>query len=223
VAALLAHGAARLAPPTGNHIVALNERESSAVDALLKRPELRPRAAFQMFWHCGHAHRKAILQRFAVGRTLMIEATEDVFSMAAAEGWADPLFNRALKFVDRRQRNREAAEDSQHGGMEGLISQMRLRGADAVSFGELGLLAGISDTLCNRICSDLGGEPAAILCKATGVDREPFRELCAALPDFDRAGASERAQLVYDGLSVEKAQTVLRYWDWAKAGDEARK
>lgn len=223
ITALLKNHNARLAPPTVNHIVALAEDESRYVPALLKRQELRPRSALQLFWHCDHEHRKQVLQRFAVGRSLMIEATEDVFAMAAAENWADPLVNRALKFVDRRQRNRQASDDSEYGSMEGLIAQIHARGAEPGLIGELGLLAGISDSLVVRICSDPGGEPLAILCKATGADRDVLIQLCEGLGGIGGTEGLQRAKTVFDGLSVEKAQTVLRYWDWAKAGEDRRK
>ena len=223
ITALLKNHGARLAPPTVNHIAALAEEEARYVPALLKRQELRPRSALQLFWHSDHECRKLVLQRFAVGRSLMIEASEDVFAMAAAENWADPLVNRALKFVDRRQRNREASDACEFGSMEGLISQIRSRGAEAELIGELGLLAGISESLISRICTDLGGEPLAILCKATGADREFLVQLCEGLGGFSETEGLRRATTVYDGLSVEKAQTVLRYWDWSKAGDDRRK
>jgi uncharacterized protein (DUF2336 family) len=223
ITALLKNHGARLAPPTVNHIVALAQDEAGYVASLLKRQELRPRAALQLFWHCDHPNRKLVLQRFAVGRSLMIEASEEVFAMAAAEGWADPLVNRALKFVDRRQRNREASDASEYGSMEGLISQIRLRGAEPELIGELGLMAGISDSLIGRICDDPGGEPLAILCKATGADRAFLEQLCEGLGGFSESVGLRRAMAIYDALSVEKAQTVLRYWDWSKAGDGRQK
>ena len=219
ITALLKNPGARLAPPTVNHMVALAQDEASYVPPLLKRQEMRPRAALQLFWHCDHANRKLVLQRFAVDRALMIDAAEEVFAMAAAEGWADPLVNRALKFVDRRQRNRDASDASEYGSMEGLIGQIRSRGADSELIGELGLIAGISDGLIVRICRDLGGEPLAILCKATGADREFLVQLCEGIGGFGEAEGLSRATAIYDALSVQKAQTVLRYWDWSKAGD----
>lgn len=219
VMALLRNSNARLAPPTVSHLVSLAEDDASYVKLLLKRDELRPRAALQLFWSCDHESRKAILSRFAVGRTLMIEAAEDVFSLAAAEGWNDPLVNRALKFVDRRQRNRQASEESAYGSLEGVIAAIRVNGPDRALLEELALLAGISDGLAQRICSDLGGEPAAILCKATGAGRDILNALCEGFDGLVGGGGRDRALLIYDGLSVEKAQTVLRYWDWSKAAE----
>ncbi len=107
--------------------------------------------------------------------------------------------------------------------MEGLIAQIHARGPEPDLIGELGLLAGISDSLVMRICSDFGGEPLAILCKAAGADRDVLVQLCEGLGGFDESTGLHRAKSVYDGLPVEKAQTVLRYWDWAKAGEDRRK
>ncbi|WP_421792307.1 DUF2336 domain-containing protein [Hyphobacterium sp.] len=223
VHALLKNAQARFAAPTVSHIVSLAQDDQLYVPALLKRPELRPRAALQLFWTCNTTNRKAILARFAVSRTLMIEAADGVFAMAAGEGWSDPLVNRALRFVDRRQRNREAAEESSYGSLEGLIANMQSSGVSRDRIGELGLLAGISDSLALRICEDLGGEPLAILCKATGADRSVLDQLCSALSGLREGGGRDRAMHIYDGLSVEKAQTVLRYWDWSKAGSDRTK
>lgn len=219
VMALLRNDRARLAPPTVTHLVSLAQEEAAYVPLLLKRGELRPRSALQLFWACDHDSRKAILSRFAVGRTLMIEAAEDVFGLAAGEGWNDPLVNRALKFVDRRQRNREAGDESAYGSMEGVIAAMRRDGPSRALVEELALLAGISDGLADRICSDLGGEPAAILCKATGADRDVLNTLCEAFDGLVGGGGRDRALRIYDSISVEKAQTVLRYWDWSKAAE----
>lgn len=221
--ALLKNAQAHLAPPTVNHIVSLAEEDQLYVPALLKRSELRPRAALQLFWACDHDNRTAILKRFAVARANMIDAAEDVFAMAAREGWSDPLVNRALRFVDRRQRNREAAEQSEHMSLEGLAKYMELHGASTPLVGELGLLAGISEGLAVRICEDLGGEPLAILCKATGADRSILAGLCESLPGLVEGGGRDRALQIFDGISVEKAQTVLRYWDWSKVGENQRK
>ena len=75
-----------------------------------------------------------------------------------------------------------------------------------------------------KVISDLGGEGLAVLCKATGLKRHHLRALWRSLrrPEMLDDGV-EHPQLsyvveIYDTLSVAKAQTVLRYWNWSLTG-----
>jgi len=47
-----------------------------------------------------------------VSREILQDAASDVFAMAVAEGWTDPLSRKALQFIERRQRNRAAIDKS---------------------------------------------------------------------------------------------------------------
>jgi uncharacterized protein (DUF2336 family) len=156
-----------------------------------------------------------------VSRELMQDVAEDVFSLAAAEGWSDPVAGRALHFIERRQRNRAAAEHSPHGGLEGAVADAARHGLNAERAAEISTLAGISSRAGARILADEGGEPIAILCKATGLGREDLRNLWRALrraevgPDGEAEAAWERVRVTYEMLAVDRAQTVMRYWNWA--------
>ena len=61
----------------------------------------------------------------------------------------------------------------------------------------------------------------AILCKATGLSRLNLQTLWRAMrrPELDADGAVhpdwERVQITYEMLAVDRAQTVLRYWNWS--------
>ena len=72
-----------------------------------------------------------------------------------------------------------------------------------------------------KIFTDSGGEPLAILCKATGLPKSAIRALWRGLKreetesDGSPSRALERAILVYDMIAVDRAQTVLRYWNWS--------
>jgi hypothetical protein len=77
-----------------------------------------------------------------------------------------------------------------------------------------------------RILTDTGGEPLAILCKATGIKREVFVQFWKALrrPYADAENPTSplgRALLVYDTIATAKAQTVLRYWNWSLSTERA--
>lgn len=68
---------------------------------------------------------------------------------------------------------------------------------------------------------DVGGEPLAILCKGTGMGRQDLRNLWRSMrrPETTPDGAPhpdwERVVVTYEMLAVDRAQTVLRYWNWA--------
>ena len=220
--ALLKNLKAHLAPPTMEFIVAAARDEPAYARLVIRRPELRPRQAFRLFWWCDHTDRLALMERFGVDRTVMIEAVEDVFARAAEEArttGADALVRRALKFVDRRQRNRRAAKVSPYGSLEGAAAAMRSEGATSGLMEEVARLAGIAQPLLAKMFDDLGGEPLAVLCKATGADRDTLVAFWTGLGRSDSSGGLDQAMVVYDSLSVEKAQTILRYWDWSNGGN----
>jgi uncharacterized protein (DUF2336 family) len=72
-----------------------------------------------------------------------------------------------------------------------------------------------------KIFTDPGGEPIAILCKATGLPKTAVRSLWRGLRrrETDSSDALwpalERVLITYDMIAVDRAQTVLRYWNWS--------
>ena len=210
---VLRNRTATLATPTLDHLVSAAKDDSKLADLLIGRIELRPTQALRLFWWCNHALRIKVLERFAVDRTLMIEAAEDVFPLAAAEGWNDPLVRRALTYIDRRQRNREAAELSPFGSLEGALEEMERVGRNSDLSAEIATLAGINRNLVRRMFDDFGGEALAVLCKATGLKWPSFVSTWRGLGRDPASNAAEEARIVYDSISVERAQTVLRYWN----------
>ncbi len=72
-----------------------------------------------------------------------------------------------------------------------------------------------------KIIGDPGGEAVAILCKATGLTKGDLASLWKSMrrpetaPDGSIDPAWERVQIIYDMLAVDRAQTVLRYWNWS--------
>lgn len=221
VAALLRNATASLSPPGVEMMVGLSRDHPALCELLLRRPELRPSGAYAMFWWCGPEERRLILQRFAVSREVMQEVVEDVFAMAAAENWADPVARKALQFIERRQRNRAAIEKSPFADLEAAIAHAAREGLSRETATEIACLAGVKPLTGAKILGDLGGEPIAILCKATGLDRNDLAALWRALrrPETDSNGAVhptwERVQQTWEMLAVDRAQTVLRYWNWA--------
>ena len=221
IEALLRNVTARLSQSAVESIVSLS-RLSPALNApLLRRSELRPSGAYVMFWWCGPEDRKTILQRFAVSREVMQEVVEDVFAMAAAEGWNDPVSRKALQFIERRQRNRGALAKSPYDSLEQAVAAAAEGGLNREVASEIAYLSGIKPLTGAKLLGDLGGEPLAILCKATGMTRTDLLNLWRSMrrPEVTADGqvdpAWDRVSITFEMLAVDRAQTVLRYWNWS--------
>ncbi|XBQ15011.1 MAG: DUF2336 domain-containing protein [Oceanicaulis sp.] len=217
IMALLRNQGARLAPQTADFLVREAAENEEIARLLVRRPELRPVQAFVLFWALGHSLRRQILDRFAASRAILQEAASDVFPLAAAERDPDPVVTEALAYIDRRQRNRAAADVSPYGSLEKLLQRAAQTGFSDTLRDEAASLANIQRDLLDRIVDDFGGEPAAVLAKATGLDRAHLFDMLEAIDTADGETRARQAARVFDGLSVDKAQTVLRYWNWVIA------
>jgi uncharacterized protein (DUF2336 family) len=217
---LLRNDTARFSNAAVEAVVAATRGDARLAPALLRRPELRPAHAYVLFWWADADVRRTILQRFAVSREVLQEAAGDVFPLAAAEGWQDPLARKALQFIERRQRNRAAIEKSPFDSLEAAIAagqdEMTRETAEEISY-----LSGLKPMTGAKIFTDPGGEPLAILCKATGLPRQAIRALWRGLkrpetgPDGEINPLLDRVLTTYDMIAVDRAQTVLRYWNWS--------
>ncbi len=220
IEALLRNELARLSHEAIEAIVAGTRDNPRHIPLLLRRSELRPSHAYVMFWWSDEEARRVILQRFAVSREVLQEAVSDVFSMAADENWQDPLTRKALQFIERRQRNRAAIAKSPFESLEEAVmvasESMTREVAEEIAY-----LSGLKPMTGAKIFTDPGGEPLAILCKATGLPRVNVRLLWRGLrrPETDAAGnlvpALDRVLTLFDTIAVDRAQTVLRYWNWS--------
>jgi uncharacterized protein (DUF2336 family) len=201
------------------NLVELTRAHTSLCKGLLSRPELRPSQGLTLFWWATREDRKRIFLRFSVDRVLMQESASDVFKLVAEENWQDPLSRKAMQFIERRQRNRAAIEKSPYDSLEAAIDAAVVH-LDAKVAEEISYLSGIKPITGARILADPGGEPVAILCKATGLKRDFMGKLWCAMkrnPALNLATdpGFERVLYTYDTMSSNKAQTVLRYWNWA--------
>ncbi len=216
---VLANAKARFYYRTLDQAIVMSRQHPELTRLILGRQELRPSQALAMFWWSGHEDRQSILLRFGAERRLLQEAAGDVFAVAAQEGWSDPLSRKALQFIDRRQRNRLAIDKSPFDSLEEAVKAAET-GLRRELVAEISYLSGIKPVTGAQIFTDLGGEPLAVLCKATGLKRPALGSLWRGQrrDDGDLANPSEhfaRVIKVYDTLSNEKAQTVLRYWNWS--------
>jgi uncharacterized protein (DUF2336 family) len=220
VEALLRNDQARFSPAAIEAVMAMTQHQAQLVPMLLRRPELRPNHAYVLFWWAEADARRLILQRFAVSREVLQEAAGDVFPMAAEENWQDSLTRKALQFIERRQRNRAAIEKSPYDSLEAAINAAE-EGLSREITEEIAYLAGIKPMTGAKIMSDPGGEGLAVLCKATGLARTALRQLWRALgrpevgEDGEQSPALTHVISVFDMIAVDRAQTVLRYWNWS--------
>lgn len=218
---VLANRTAAFAETTMDKLIAASRDEPAYCALIVDRIELKPSHAMAMFWWADAATRRKILTRHAAERQEMIALCSDVFELAAAEGWQDPIARKALQLIERRQRNRAAIERSPYDSLEGAVQAAAEFGMDAKIAQEIGYLSGVKPVTSAKILSDPGGEALAVLCKATGLKREYLAMLWTALRrplELDPGVPHPQFAIVaetYEVLSVLKAQTTLRYWNWA--------
>jgi len=211
IRALLRNDGAEFTDRALNALVAASKDQPSLCPLLLRREELRPIHALTIFWWCGPYERAMILERFAVSRAILQEAISGVFQLADAENWSDGPSRKALQFIEPRQR-------SPYNSLEDAVSEAARRGLSRELTQEISHLAGVKPATGAQILTDMSGESIAVLCKATGLKRDSLSDLWRALrrESDDPAGeAFARVETTYDRLSVDKAQTVLRYWNWS--------
>ncbi|MBL8538007.1 MAG: DUF2336 domain-containing protein [Hyphomonadaceae bacterium] len=226
IEAVLRNNGAALSSQGVDIVVARSRQAPSLPMLLVPRTELRPTQALMLFWWSDFQARVHILRRFAVDRSVLLQELGEVFKQAAAEQWSDVETRKALQVVERRQRNRAAAEKSQHGSLEGALAAAD-HGLDRPLLQEIAHLAGIKPTTATQIFADAGGEAIGVFCKAVGLKRPLMIALWRALrrPQGDPEAVDNplgRSVFIFDTLATAKAQTVLRYWNWsftADAGD----
>lgn len=220
VETLLRNDTARFSQPAIESLVSASRDAPRYVPGLLRRPELRPSHAYVIFWWADTDNRRTILQRFAVSREVLQDATGDVFPMMAAENWQDALSRKALQFIERRQRNRAAIDKSPYDSLEEAVEACA-PGLTRHAVQEISYLSGLKPATGAKIFMDPGGEPLAVLCKATGLPKSALRALWRGLrrPETEEDGSPsvilQRVMIAYDMIAVDRAQTVLRYWNWA--------
>ena len=202
-------------------ILTVSRSHQPYVELLVKRDELRPSHGLTMFWWASTANRKKILHRFAVTRKVLQESCADLFPKAAADGWSDAGVRKALQFIERRQRNRAAITRSEFENLEAAIDVAEAQGLSRKLTEEISYMAGVKPATGAQILTDKGGEGIAILCKAPGLKRDHIEKFWRALkrPVHELDGSIHpslaRVLETYDMISTDKAQTVLRYWNWS--------
>jgi uncharacterized protein (DUF2336 family) len=221
VETLLANKGASFSETAIQRILTVSRQYQPYVKLLCKRDEVRPSHGLTMFWWADQKNRKLILNRFGVTRTVLQQSCADLYPQAAADGWNDAAVRKALQFIERRQRNRAAIDRSEFEGLEVAIDTAERSGLSRYLSEEISYMAGIKPATGAQIMTDHSGEALAILCKAPGLKRIYINKMWRALRrnETDENGnvnpLLENAIRVYDAISTDNAQTVLRYWNWS--------
>ncbi len=220
--ALLQNEDARLSM-TGVETLVRKARDLDVLAPLLaRRAELSPAHGLTLFWWSDAETRARLLRRFAVERATLIHELGDLFAASSGHDWSDAEARTVMQFIERRQRNRAAAKISRFGSLEGAVEAAAVRGADPEIIAEIASLAGLAEVTGIKIFADPGGEPIAVLSKACGLKRPHFVQLWRSLDrpvETGRPSAMTRAIAVFETMAVARAQTVLRYWNWALTTD----
>jgi len=202
-------------------LVQMSQQHDDLCLLIAKRPELRPAQAMAMFWWADGPTRRMILTKQAADRMTIIDQCSDVFALFTDADWDDEIARKTLQVIERRQRNRMALERSGFESLESAVLSAAHTGMNPEVMQEIGYLCGIKPLSMAKIASDLGGEGLAVLCKATGLKRDSLHHLWTAMR---RPLALDDGQIhpqlayvmeTFDVMSVVKAQTVLRYWNWS--------
>ncbi len=202
-------------------ILRMSRNHHRYVELLITRDELRPSHGLTMFWWAEPEMRRKILKRFSIARSVLQDSCADLYPKAAANGWSDPAVRKALQFIERRQRNRAAMDRSHFEGLEAALEAAEAGGLTREITQEISYMAGIKPATGAQILTDHSGEAISILCKAPGLKRDYLFKIWKALkrPLEDENGNMApdlaRAISTYDEISTDKAQTVLRYWNWS--------
>ena len=218
---LLNNSAAEISELGMDLLIELSKQAEEYCALIVNRPELTPSQAMAMFWWSDGPTRKIILTKHAADRMVLIDLCSDIFSRLTQEDWQDPLARKTIQVIERRQRNRAALERSEFASLEEAVRAAALTGMTPHVMQEIGYLAGIKPVSMAKIMSDLGGEAIAVLCKATGLKRPSLTELWRAMRrPVEIESGKLHPQLAYvleifDMMTVVKAQTVLRYWNWS--------
>ncbi|MEL7480249.1 MAG: DUF2336 domain-containing protein [Pseudomonadota bacterium] len=218
---LLANQGASLSELAMDRLMSQSQQEEALCELLLQRPEFTASQALAMFWWAPGLQRRSILTKYSADRKIVIDRCFDAFEILREEGWQDPVARKAAQMIERRQRNRQAQDRSSFENLEEAVETASKTGMTPELTQEIGYLSGMKPIAVAKLFSDPGGEGVAVLCKATGLRREHVARIWHALRrpvrDDQRKVHPILAYVIetYDLMSVARAQTVLRYWNWS--------
>lgn len=203
-------------PNAIDFLVSRSTTDAEMQAMLLRRKELEPAHGFMMFWWVSAENRKRILTRFALDRTIVQDAVQDLYPRVFRSEGADPFMQEILTMLDRRHRPRGVNGEpvSMDVVVKTLAAARKYPAQEIIH--AVALIAGVSRELVARILRDPGVEPFAVMCKSLGMPRSEFFALVSrqdAESPLEPAQA-EKLLAVFDSMARDYARAVLRYWDW---------
>ncbi|MEO1015268.1 MAG: DUF2336 domain-containing protein [Pseudomonadota bacterium] len=215
-ALILKRTGCELSPYALDLLLARSAADPTLQTLLLQRADLEPAHGFIMFWWSDAERRRRILARFAVNRSTIQDAVEDLYPQVFNTPGADPMVKDILNVLDRRFRPRSAkGEPASVDFVARTLSAAR--GGEPQQFAApVGRIAGISRELATRILRDPGGEAFAVLGKGAGLPRDKFMDILTRPSAIAPFTADRREELtgIFDSLARDYARAILRYWDW---------
>lgn len=197
-------------------LVSRSPADAEVQALLLRRRELEPAHGFMMFWWVSAENRKRILTRFALDRSIVQDAIQDLYPRVFRGDGADPFVKEILIMLDRRHRPRGVNGDPV--SMEVVIKTLgaaRKYPAQEIIHAA-SMIAGVSRELVARILRDPGVEPFAVMCKSLGMPRAEFFAIVNRR-DVENPIDPARAEIllgIFDSMARDYARAVMRYWDW---------
>lgn len=221
ITALLENQSCTFSEAAMDSLVRISNTSPELCPLIANRQELVPSQSLAMFWWCDAATRLRILKNQTGERTGVINSIADMFKQMTPQMRADDTIRKSLKLIDRRQRNREAIAASTYGSLEKLIEESAKTGLNAERVQEIAYICDVKSVVMAKLLTDSSGEGIAVICKAVGLKKRDFQLLWRALrrPVKNAEGVIHpeyrRVYDLYLMLSVSKAQTALRYWNWS--------
>ncbi|MCB2098456.1 MAG: DUF2336 domain-containing protein [Parvularculaceae bacterium] len=206
----------QFSPTAIDLLVSRSASDQEVQTLLLRRRELEPAHGFMMFWWVDAESRKRILARFALDRTIVQDALQELYSRVFGGENAGPVVKDILVMLDRRHRPRGV--NGEPVSMDVVIKTLgaaRKYPAQEIIHA-VGMIAGVSRELVSRILRDPGAEPFAVMCKSLGMPRSEFFALISRKDADNPIELKHAEQLfgIFDSMARDYARAVLRYWDW---------
>lgn len=209
---LLHHSDPDLVQRASDYLVAEAERVDRMKMPVLRSADLSEDLARRVHWWVSAAMRTHIVSSFSVNQTVvdtLIEtATQDVLERRASAGQAIAVLARRL--IDTLAEWEPVTAD--------LVVRMVQAGRIPVFLAGLARFAQISEVTARRVALRADGESLAILCKATGVDRDGFLALHEAVAGA-AAGTEQLPSVArnsilafYDTITKGNARAALNFW-----------
>ncbi len=211
ICALLRNQDACISRATMECLVEQSRRVDTFREPILQRSELGEDLARRMFMWVSAALRQAILERFEFDEQTLDDLLEQaVMEELGREDGEDQALSKSQELADRLVESDEVSPE--------LLLSVLEQGEVTLFLSVFQRLTGLSQPKTLQIVFDGGGEGLAIACKASALPKVTFSSIFSltrrARPQLHQRAARDlrRALALYDHMTREAAQKVLRMW-----------